>query len=135
MWAPPLLPMKKIKSQVTYTVPNWNFCNSDNLLPGGRLQKDNCRFCIKTKSGHRCVLYDQPLKSDGEFIDKVRECCKATAGFASAISEPAPVPTVDPRELMKQTLDLYSKTVNELLAQRYPRAIAEQIAKQHLLGS
>lgn len=98
------------------------------------MQKDVCRFCIKTKAGYRCLLYDQPLKSDGEFIDKVRDCCKATAGFASRIEEAPPVPTVEPHELMKQTIELYSKTVNELLNQKYPRAIAEQVAKQHLLG-
>ena len=127
--------MKKITSQVTYTVPNWNFCNNDNLLPGGRLQKDTCRFCVKTKTGYRCLLYDQPLKTDGEFIDKIRECCKATAGFASRIEDAPLVPTLEPHELMKQTIDLYAKTVNELLSQRYPRTIAEQVAKQHILGN
>lgn len=125
--------MKRIQSQVTYTVPNWNFCNNDNLLPGGRLQKDTCRFCVKTKDGHRCLLYDKPLKTDGEFIDKVRECCKATAGFASVIDEAPPVPTIQPRELMKQTIELYNKTVNELLSQGYPKSIAETVAKKHLL--
>lgn len=81
------------------------------------------------------MLYDQPLKTDGEFIDKVRECCKATAGFASVIDEAPQVPTIEPIELMKQTIELYSKTVNELLNQKYPRAIAEQVAKKHILGS
>lgn len=126
--------MKRIQSQVTYTVPSWNFCNNDNLLPGGRLQNDTCRFCIKTKTGRHCVLYDQPLRTDGEFIDKARECCKATAGFASNIVEAPPAPTIDPRELIKQVVDLYAKTVNDLLAQGYPRQIAETLAKKHLLS-
>lgn len=127
--------MKRIQSSVTYTVPNWNFCNNDNLLPGGRLQKSNCRFCIKANGGYRCVLYDQPLKTDGEFIDKVRDCCRATAGYASSVAEAPPVPTIEPQELIKQTIDLYTKTVNELVAQKYPRTIAEQVAKKHLLGT
>ena len=127
--------MKRIQSSVTYTVPNWNFCNNDNLLPGGRLQKDTCRFCIKVKGGYRCMLYDQPLKSDGEFIDKVRECCKATAGFRSEIGEAPQGPTIEPQELIKQTIELYDKTVKELVSQKYPRAIAEIVAKKHLLGS
>jgi len=128
--------MKTIQSQVRYTVPNWNFCNNDNLLPGGNLQRNNCRFCVKAKGGLRCLLYDQPLKTDGEFIEKVRECCKATAGYASVIEEapPVTVPTVDPRELMKQTIDLYTKNVDELVKQNYPRVIAEQVVKKHLLG-
>lgn len=98
------------------------------------MQKDVCRFCIKTKAGHRCVLYDQPLKSDGEFVDKVRDCCKATAGYASSIDVAPQGPTIEPQELMEQTIELYTKTVNELLAQRYPRPLAEQAAKRHLLG-
>lgn len=126
--------MKRIQSQVTYTVPAWNFCNNDNLLPGGRLQKDVCRFCIKDKFGHRCLLYDQPLKTDGEFIDKVRACCKATAGFASVIDEAPQVPTIQPKELIKQTIDLYTKTVDELLKQGYPKPLAETVAKKYLLG-
>lgn len=127
--------MKRIQSQVTYTVPNWNFCNNDNLLPGGSLQKDTCRFCVKGKAGYHCLLYDQPLKSDGEFIDKVRTCCKATAGFASTVDEAPQAPTVEPRELIKQTIDLYAKTVNDLLKQGYPRQIAETVAKKHLLDN
>lgn len=120
--------------QVAYIVPQWNYCNNDNLLPGGHLQKSTCRFCLKTRAGHHCMLYDQPLKSDGEYIDKVRECCRATAGYPSSIDLAPPAPTVDPRELMKQTIDLYSKTVNELLKQGYPRQIAETVAKKHLLS-
>lgn len=126
--------MKKIKSTVNYTVPNWNFCNNDNLLIGGDMQNDTCRFCIKTRAGHRCVLYDQPLKTDGEFIYKVRDCCRATAGFASSIDEAPQAPAIQPKELIKQTIELYTKTVNDLMKQGYPQPIAETAAKKHLLG-
>lgn len=81
------------------------------------------------------MLYEQPLKSDGEFIDKVRACCKATAGFASSIVEAPQAPTIEPRELIKQAIDLYAKTVNDLLKQGYPRQIAETVAKKHLLDN
>lgn len=127
--------MKKIKSEITYTVPSWNYCNNDNLLPGGRMQKDTCRFCQKTRSGHRCLLYDKPLSSSDGMIDKIRDCCRATAGYASSIDEPPPVPTIEPRELMKQTIELYNKTVTDLMSQGYPKAIADRVAKQHILGS
>lgn len=126
--------MKKINSQVTYVVPNWNFCNNDNLLPGGRMQKDTCQFCAKTKSGARCLLYNKSLCVDDGFIHKVRECCRATAGFASTIDNTQEAPTVGPLELMEQTIGLYSKTVNDLIKQGYPRAIAEKVAKKHVLG-
>ena len=132
--APQSMTMKKINSQVTYIVPNWNFCNNDNLLPGGRLQKDTCQFCAKTKSGARCLLYNKSLSVNDGFISKVRECCKATAGFASTIDNTKEVPTVGPLELMEQTINLYDKTVKDLMAQSYPRAIAEKVARKHVLG-
>lgn len=126
--------MKKIKSEITYTVPNWNFCNNDNLLPGGYLQKDTCRFCVKSKSGHHCMLYNESLSTKDGMIEKTRACCKATAGFASSIDEAPPAPTIDPKELMKQTIELYNKTVTDLMSQGYPKAIADTVAKQHVLG-
>lgn len=125
--------MKKIKSTVTYVVPHWNFCNSDNLVNGGELTKDTCRFCVKTKAGHQCLLYDESLSVNDGFITKVRACCKATAGYESVI-EPQPGPTVQPKDLMKQTIDLYNKTVNDLMRQGYPKQIADTVAKQYVLG-
>ena len=80
------------------------------------------------------MLYDQELTTKGELINKVRECCRATAGFASVIDEPPPAPTIQPKDLMKQTIDLYEKTLMELINQGYPRSIATTVAKQHILG-
>lgn len=79
-------------------------------------------------------MYEKPLRTDGEFIGKLDECCRATAGYPSVIDEAPPVPTVDPKELMAQTINLYTQTVHELLKQGYPRNIAEIVAKKHLLG-
>lgn len=122
--------MKKLQSTVTYTVPNWNFCNSDNLINGGELSKNVCRFCVK---GH-CLLYDEPLSISGQFISKVRACCEATAGRQSTIDEAPPGPTIQPKMLMKQTIELYTKTVNDLIAQGYPKQIADATAKRYVLG-
>lgn len=125
--------MKKIKSTVTYKVPHWNFCNSDNLTYDAEVSDETCRFCIKTKTGCYCLLYDKSLSVNDGMISKVRECCKATAGFESNI-EPAEVPTVQPKVLMKQTIELYDKTVKELMAQGYPQPIATATAKKYILG-
>lgn len=124
--------MKNIKSTVTYTVPNWNYCNSDNLINGGELTRNVCRFCVKG----RCLLYDKPLSVSDQLISKTRECCKATVGFQSNIdaTTPPPVPTIQPKALMKQTIELYNKTVNDLIAQGYPKQIADATAKQYVLG-
>lgn len=127
--------MKTIKSTVSYRVPNWNFCNSDVIDMGATLPKELCKFCQKTKSGHRCLLYEAELSSQNGLVSKTKACCKATAGFASVIEPEAPeVPTVNPRELMRQAIALYSKTVNQLIDQGYPRQIAENVAKQHVTG-
>lgn len=78
-------------------------------------------------------MYDKSLSVNDGMISKVRECCRATAGFESNI-EPAEVPTVQPKVLMKQTIDLYDKTVKELMAQGYPQPIATATAKKYILG-
>lgn len=127
------MPMKRIKSTVSYAVPGWNFCNIDSLGESITVSKQTCRFCVSSKNGKQCMLYDKPLVFDGTFVHKVRECCKATAGFESTIEEPQS-PTIEPKTLMKQTIELYNKTINDLLNQGYPRAIAEQAAKTHILG-
>lgn len=125
--------MKRIKSTVTYTVPHWNFCNEDNLDFGAVLTKATCRFCLKDKSGHRCMLYDQALQVNNNLISKVPACIDATAGFKSVI-EPAEAPTIEPKVLMKQTIDMYEKTVKDLMAQGYPQPIAAATAKKYVLG-
>jgi len=125
--------MKTIKSNVTYKVPHWNYCNVDHLDIDATPSKRVCQFCIKERSGYRCALYNQPLMSDGIQIRKLDKCCRATAGFASVI-EPEEAPTIPPKDLMKQAIELYNKTVNDLLSQGYPRQMAEAAAKKYVLG-
>lgn len=67
-------------------------------------------------------------------VNKTRACCKITAGFSSTIDATSTGPEVNPKDLMKQTIELYSKTVNDLINQGYPRTIAEATAKTHILG-
>lgn len=125
--------MKKIKSTVTYKVPHWNFCNEDAFDYGATAVKVTCRFCVKDKSGHHCLLYDKQLSVGNGLIKKLPACVDATAGFASVI-EPAEVPTIDPKDLMKQTINMYEKTVKDLMNQGYPQPIAAATAKKHILG-
>lgn len=126
--------MKTIKSNVTYRVPHWNFCNVDRFDMDATPSKQLCQFCIKTKNGYRCALYNESLASKEGAVAKTQGCCRATAGFASVIEPPAP-PTINPLDLIKQTIDMYSKTVNDLINQGYPRAMAESAAKQYILNS
>ena len=132
--------MKRIKSTVAYKVPNWNFCNVDRFDLDGTPSKQLCQFCQKTKAGYRCTLYDEMLSAAGNEVAKTRQCCKATAGYPSVIEPAQPattptVPTIPPKDLMKQTIELYSKTVNDLITQGYPRPMAEMAAKKFILES
>lgn len=83
------------------------------------------------------MLYNESLQISDGLINKTRACCRATAGIDASIDvdriEP-PGPTVQPKELMKQTIDLYNKTLNTLINQGYPRPIAEKAARKYTLG-
>ena len=129
--------MKRIRAQVTYNVPHWAFCNCDDDELT-KIPKRVCRFCVKSKGARMCMLYGEQLVDNDGLVYKTQRCKAATAGYEATIIadhvEP-PVPTVNPKDLIKQTIDLYAKTVNSLLNQGYPRAIAEQAAKQHILDN
>lgn len=80
------------------------------------------------------MLYDQSLLADHGQVSKAKQCCRATAGYESVIEEQSEVPTIPPKDLMKQTIEMYSKIVNDLIAQGYPRPMAETAAKKYMLG-
>ena len=126
--------MKRLTVDVTYRVPSWNFCNIDaGVRYTGKAPKELCRFCIKDGKGHRCALHNECLSSDGTFVEKTEGCCVATAGHAIEILDTAP-PTVDPKELIKMSIDEYEKQLNNLISQGYPYAMARTIARQYMLG-
>lgn len=126
--------MRKIKSTVTYTVPHWNYCNSDEFADIMGKSKRLCQFCVKTRTGYTCTLYNQPLSAtDGE-VHKVRDCCRATAGYTSNIDSTPRETTVDPKDIIAATISLYIDTVESLKSQGYPQQLAEQIAKKDILG-
>lgn len=126
--------MRKIKLTVKYRVPSWNFCNHDVFTEDDMGSKELCRFCIKTKKGYRCVLHDTDLSSDARRVYKNEACIDASAGFAITADEPVPEgPVVDPKFIMRETLDIYNKTLNDLLNQGYPRQMAESIARKYIL--
>lgn len=121
--------MRKVKQTLTYKVPSWNFCNSDKNLKVG---KETCRFCVKTKFGYICTLYDTQLSESFGAVDKCYQCIQTTAGFKMDIEEPE-IPTVDPKLIMRETLTIYKKTLDSLISQGYPRAMAETIATKYVL--
>lgn len=124
--------MRKIKLQLQYRVPSWNFCNHDSYTAAPNFSKERCRFCVSTKGGYHCLLTDEDLTSDSSFINKTATCIHATAGFAVSADEPNI--QVDPKLIMRETLITYNKALNDLLNRGYPRQMAETIANKYVLG-
>lgn len=121
--------MKKVKTTVTYKVPDWEFCNCSRL---GKPTKDMCRFCVKNGKNYVCVLHNMPLDMvEGILVKKDPACIRATAGFPSEVEDTI---QVDPKTVMKMTLQEYQKIYKQLLAQGYPDTMANKLAQQMLLG-
>ena len=121
--------MQKVKVTVNYKVPSWDFCNDDRL-DGGKLTKHKCRFCVAEKGSYKCMLYDKSLFADNSLVRKTHECKLACVGVPTEVVEPEAEPAVPPKELMKMAIDAYTKNMKDLLNQGYPRAIAENVARQ-----
>lgn len=121
--------MKKVKTTITYRVPDWEFCNCSRL---GKPTKDVCRFCVKHGNGYVCVLHNMPLDMvEGILIKKDMACVRATAGFTSEVEDNI---RVDPKTVMKLTLQEYRKVYKQLIAQGYPDAMADKLAQQMTMG-
>ena len=123
--------MRKIKVNVQCRVPSWNFCNHDGHT-STRASKELCRFCVSTKAGKWCLLYDKPLASDISFVYKHDVCIDASAGFATEAAEDS-MPIVDPKLIIKEAIKSYKNVVANLVAQGYPQQMAETIATKHIL--
>lgn len=128
------LNMKKITSTVRYSVPNWNFCNIDKFDFDGEPSNKLCRFCVKDRNGHHCLLHDECLSVKNGLVSKASACCKASAGFQSTVNQEPNVPTITPKEIIKHAIDVYTKTVDDLLNQGYPKTLADRTAKKYLMG-
>lgn len=121
--------MKRVKTTVTYKVPDWEFCNCSRL---GKPTKDMCRFCVKHGKGYVCVLHNMPLDMfEGILVKKDMACVRATAGFTSEVKDNI---QVDPKTVMKLTLQEYRRAYKQLIAQGYPDAMADKLAQQMIMG-
>ena len=124
--------MRNVKLDMKVRVPSWNYCTLDDFTANGRFSKEVCRFCVKVKGGYRCALYDEPLAADQDFVHKARRCIRMSAGYPDEVAPP--VPPVDPKIVMRETIKEYKKAVAYLRSQGYPQGMAETIAEQSVLG-
>ena len=128
--------MKRITSGVSYTVPHWGFCNCDANPTNDKSLKVLCRFCVKKGNSYFCVLHEEPLEKGHTLIEKTAKCNRITLGANERIEEKPmePVPAVDPKKLIKMSIDNYEKQVTSLQRQGYPLEIARTVAREYVLG-
>lgn len=128
--------MRKVKIDLQFKAPSWNFCNHDGPTSDGRYSKQLCRFCVSTKQGHYCSLHDEQLAADKTFVYKAKACIDATAGFATSVTPPPEpqAPTIDPKLLIRESIMQYQKTVSMFVAQGYPQQLAEKVAMKYMTG-
>lgn len=125
--------MRKIKLELKCRVPSWNYCNLDDFTDDPLYSKETCRFCVTTKKGRYCSLHDEWLSAGPHFVNKTTKCIDATAGCAIGIDEHAAMP-IDPKTVIRETINGYSSLVTDLMKQGYPRNLAEMLAKKHMIG-
>ena len=68
---------------------------------------------------------------EGALVKKDMACIKATAGLPSEVEDTI---QVDPKTVMKMTLQEYRKAYKQLIAQGYPDSMADKLAQQMILG-
>lgn len=124
--------MIKIKTDVTYKVPEWGYCN--HIAGLTKVSKDTCRFCVKTGKGcYSCALHNMPLETEqGNVVNKCPQCIKAGNSKRAVVEEDTI--QVSPKEVMKATLAEYRKVYKNLLDQGYPDVVADKLAQKVLLG-
>ena len=125
--------MKKLKSTISYYVPSWDFCNKDVGLLND-VSNTLCRFCTKVRGKYVCLLHDETLDVESGLVCKATACNKKSAAEIDIAPHSAPTPIVPPQELIKQTLNIYTQTVRDLVKQGYPQQIAENVARKNLTG-
>lgn len=53
--------MHKVTKKLTYYIPEGFTCGE-------------CRFCVKTKAGYTCAIYNEPLLHEGKAVRKTESC-------------------------------------------------------------
>jgi hypothetical protein len=125
-----MAPILKMKAEVTYQCPNWEFCN-EQLLGGFQAGKRCCRFCQKSRGKAYCCLHDEMLRvHDSGEIDKCPTCLgetrkrfgKPKVQVIEAIDDAAP--QINIKALVNATITEYAKTLRSLVKQGCPVDIA-----------
>lgn len=126
--------MKKITTTVTHRVSDGQYCNLSPTRYKNFPIEQRCRFCTNVgKSTFVCVMHNLPLVvEEGCLIRKAPQCLRNMFQRGLTVTEPD-VPQINPKELMKWTMDEFDKIYKNLLTAGYPDALAMKTAREHVL--
>lgn len=119
--------MRKATVKVTHRVPGGLYCNH-HMRKSTHLTR--CRFCTDLKKdGFVCVLYNEPLAVEsGVLIQKTSDCLALKGTVESDDLPSIPISEVKSAAIMK-----YKKIYEQLLAQGFPSALADEYAIKEVI--
>jgi len=89
-----------------------------------------CQFVKKERNDAYCTLHNTRLESHVKGVVSKCEACYA----CSKITIDEPTYNIDPKMVMKHTVDRYAKYLDELMNAGYPFSIAKKLAKDALMS-
>jgi hypothetical protein len=126
--------MKTLVSKICYRVPGWSYCNLEGGLNPFKVNKEHCRFCVKTTTGYVCVLHNITLAvQDGQIL-KTSACSKASQFAPNNILEDEQS-TSKPFQIVKTSMKMFISEYKRLRAQGLTEELALQLAQQSLIES
>jgi len=137
--------MKLLTTKVTYRVPNGCLCNLALTDKKMKVNKEHCRFCVKTSNSYTCVLYNLPLKTCDATIEKLAICqrafCRTESNNPGDEASQESSDNTSQKETsksvviaIKTSIKLFCKTYQELRQQGITEPLALKVAEQLLLG-
>jgi hypothetical protein len=128
--------MKILTTKVCYKVPGWGYCNLDSGKNPFIVNKEHCRFCVKTHSGYTCVLHNMQLAMQDGHIIKTHSCAK-TSQFTTGeveLEEDEPL-NIKPAQIAKASIKAFVSDYKRLRSQGFTEELALQLTQQSLIES
>lgn len=123
--------MFKLKADVTYLVPEWDYCNNQKLFRSNETDGTFCRFCFKKGGKACCSLYNELLDVvGGRAVKKHPLCLKACKSrrSVSTIDDADIVSKVDPKAIAASVLKEYRRVYQAFIRQGMTDSVAHEMA-------
>lgn len=123
--------MFKLKANVTYKVPEWDYCNNQMLLRPSETDGTFCRFCFKKGGKACCSLYNELLDVvGGNAVKKHPMCIKVCQSKRkiTTIEDIDIVSRVDPKAVAAAVLKEYRRVYQAFIRQGMTDSVAHNMA-------